>query len=307
MDGRATQAAATRPGASGGAPSPAAPGGNISRIGIIGGSGSLPVAVAQAAEASGRNPFIIGLSGDAEPGIEVFPHAYVQIGQVGRLLRALRREGCTHIVFVGGLRRPNLFRLKADLGCLRLLPLVFRLFRGGDDNLLRGIARFFEGQGFEVLAAHEVAPRLLAPAGAFSALIPSADDLVDIKLGFEVTRALGAFDIGQAAVVARSYVLAVEAAEGTDAMLRRCRELNTLRGASHKGVLVKGPKPGQDRRLDLPAIGPRTVELAAEAGLGGIAVEAGAVLLAELEVLVEKANKAGLFLYGVPAAETQGG
>ena len=124
-----------------------------------------------------------------------------------------------------------------------------------------------------------------------------------MKLGFKVTHGLGVFDIGQAAVVAHGYVLAVEAAEGTDAMLRRCRDLNGWGYGARKGVLVKRPKPGQDRRFDLPAIGPQTVELAAEAGLAGIAVETGAVLLAGVDQLVAKANNAGLFLYGVSSAK----
>ncbi|MGO8952457.1 MAG: LpxI family protein [Rhodomicrobium sp.] len=269
------------------------------RIGIVAGSGALPVAVAEDASRAGYNPFIAGLTGNAGTGIERFPHAYVHIGQVGRMLRILRSEGCNRLVFVGGLRRPNLFRIKIDAGFVRYLPQLLRLLKGGDDTVLRGVARFFEDQGFEVLAAHEVAPRLLAPQGTFSNLTPRPEDLDDIRLGFKVTHALGLFDIGQAAVVARNYVLAVEAAEGTDAMLLRCRALNSWGYTARKGVLVKGPKPGQDLRLDLPAIGPRTVELAAEAGLAGIAVEAGAVLLAGLEELVEKANKSGLFLYGV--------
>jgi DUF1009 family protein len=218
-------------------------------------------------------------------------------------LRILDREKCTHIVFVGGLRRPNLFRSKFDAGFIRLLPHLIRLFKGGDDSLLRGVARIVEGFGFQVLAAHELAPRLLAPRGCFSARVPKREDLEDIKHGFRAVQALGQFDIGQAAVVARKYVLAVEAAEGTDAMLRRCRELNTPGFASRQGVLVKAPKPGQDLRLDLPAIGPKTVELASEARLAGIAVAAGAVLLAEVDELVEKANKSGLFLYGVSASE----
>ncbi len=278
-------------------------GGKAGRIGIIAGAGALPAAVAEDAKAAGGDPFIVGLAGDAAPSIERFPHAYVHIGQTGRLLRILRCEGCTRLVFAGGLRRPNLFRIRIDGGFIRHLPQILRLLKGGDDAVLRGVARFFERQGFEILAAHEVAPRLLAPEGAFARLLPRMQDLEDMKLGFRVAHGLGAFDIGQAAVVARGYVLAVEAAEGTDAMLRRCRELNNWAYGTRQGVLVKRPKPGQDRRFDLPGIGPQTVELAAEAGLAGIAVEAGGVLLADVEELVAKANEAGLFLYGVPAAE----
>ena len=280
--------------------------GLLPRIGIIAGSGALPIAVAADAHKAGHHPFIIALAGNAGPAIERFPHAYVHIGQIGRMLRMLRREGCTQLVFAGGLRRPNLFKIRIDGGFVKYLPRLLRLLKGGDDTVLRGVARFFEERGFEVLAAHEVAPRLLAPEGVFSRVSPSAEDMEDIKLGFKVTHELGRMDIGQAAVVARRYVLAVEAAEGTDAMLRRCRDLNSWGHKARKGVIVKRPKPGQDRRLDLPAIGPLTVELAAEAKLAGIAVEAGAVLLADVEELVEKANKSGLFLYGVSAAEAVG-
>ena len=276
------------------------------RIGIIAGGGSLPLAVAKAAQEGGYSPFIVGLAGNASAEIEGFPHAYAGIGQVGLTLRTLRREGCTRIVLVGSLRRPNLFQLKLDAGFFRHLPQILRFFKGGDDTVLRRVARFFEGQGFEVLAVHEVAPRLLAPAGAFSAAVPDAATLDDLRLGFKVARALGSFDIGQGAVVARQYVLAVEAAEGTDAMLRRCRDLNNWGYKSRKGVLVKAPKPGQDLRLDMPVIGPRTVELASDAGLAGIAVAAGAVLLAEQQELVEKADKLGLFLYGASSADVMG-
>lgn len=280
--------------------------GASARIGIVAGSGSLPAAVAREASRAGYAPFIIGLAGNAGSGIEEFPHTYIHIGQIGRMLRTLRREGCTRLVFLGGLRRPNLLRIRIDAGFVKYLPQLLRLMKGGDDTVLRGVARFFEDRGFEVLAAHEIAPRLLAPEGAFSEVSPATEDLDDIRLGLRVTHGLGALDIGQAAVVARGYVLAVEAAEGTDAMLRRCRDLNGWGYKSRKGVLVKRPKPGQDKRLDLPAIGPRTVELAAEAKLAGIAVEAGAVLLADVDELVEKANKSGLFLYGVSQTEATG-
>ena len=274
-----------------------------SRIGIIAGGGSLPLAVAEAVRDSGYSPFIIGLTGNASTDIERFPHAYAGIGQVGLTLRTLRREGCSRLVLVGSLRRPNLFRLKLDSGFFRHLPQLLRLFKGGDDAVLRRVARFFEAQGFDVAGVHEVAPRLLAPPGAFSAVSPDEGALEDIRLGFRVARALGSLDIGQGAVVSRQYVLAVEAAEGTDAMLRRCRDLNKWGFKSRKGVLVKAPKPGQDLRLDMPVIGPRTVDLASEAGLAGIAVAAGMVLLADHQELVEKADKLGIFLYGASSAE----
>ncbi|HZV21707.1 MAG TPA: UDP-2,3-diacylglucosamine diphosphatase LpxI, partial [Hyphomicrobiales bacterium] len=276
------------------------------RIGIIAGEGTLPAAVARAAQERGCDPFIIALS-SAPADIENFPHHRVQIGEVGRILRILRREGCTSLVFVGRLRRPNVWRIRVDTGFLRLLPELLPLLKGGDDKVLRGVARFFERRGFEVFGTHQVAPHLLAPAGSFGRVQPSSRDREDMALGLQVLKALGPFDIGQAVAIAHNYVLAVEAAEGTDAMLERCRSLNNWGSASRKGVLVKAPKQGQDLRLDLPAIGPRTVDLAADAGLAGIAVQAGAVLLANSEELVEKADRGGIFLYGVSSGEQPGG
>lgn len=273
---------------------------DATRVGIVAGGGRLPIAVAEAAQTGGYDPFILGLTGICAVEVERFPHAYAHVGQIGRMLRILRREGCERLIFVGNLRRPNWLGVKVDDGFFRHFPEILRLLKGGDDSVLRGVARFFERRGFEILSAQQVAPRLLAPLGAFSVVMPSAEALKDIDLGMQVVQELGQFDIGQAVVVARRYVLAVEAAEGTDAMLRRCTDLNTgASSRSRRGVLVKAPKPGQDLRLDLPAIGPLTVELAAAARLEGIAVAAGAVLLADQEELVEKADKLGLFLYGV--------
>lgn len=274
------------------------------RLGIVAGGGSLPLAVAKGAASAGHAPFILGLQGNADAQIEQFPHAYAQIGQVGRILQVLRREGCHDLVFVGSIRRPNLLKIKVDLGFFRHSPSLIRLMKGGDDTVLRGVAKFFETQGFEVHAAHVFAPGLLAPAGVFSRAVPDAQTMDDIAHGFRVVQALGALDIGQAAVVAHGYVLGVEAAEGTDALLRRCAELNRWGRGGRKGVLVKAPKPSQDRRLDLPTIGPRTVELVGEANLAGIAVIAQNVLIAEQEQLVDKADTLGLFLYGVPEVDT---
>ncbi len=274
-------------------------------VGIIAGGGILPAAVAQAATNEGRAVFIAGLSGFASKEIEQFPHAYVPLGAVGTLLKLLRSRGCRELVLVGGLRRPNLFRMKFDHGFIRHFPQLVRLFKGGDDSVLRRVASFFEGQGFTVVGCHEFVPSLLAPVGVFSKHPVSRLSVADIALGVRVVNALGTLDIGQAAVVSRGYVLAVEAAEGTDAMLARCANLNRCGAGARKGVLVKAPKPRQDLRFDLPTIGSRTVELAAEAGLAGIAVAAGVTLLADPVELVKKADKLGLFLYGIDTRSEQ--
>lgn len=268
------------------------------RLGIIAGGGAIPAAVAEAALNHYEHVFIVGLQGHAGEEIARFPHAFASFGQVGRMLRLLLQSRCDDVVLVGHLRRPDLWSLRPDAGAIRHLPKLVKFLKGGDDHLLKRIGRFFESQGFRVRGAHEVAPQLVAPAGTFSRAAPSPRDIEDLQIGAKIIGALSPFDVGQAVVVSRAYVLAIEAAEGTDAMLSRCGDLRTWGLKGRSGVLVKTPKMGQDIRLDMPAIGPRTVELAGAAGLSGIAVAAGHVLLAEQAALIEKADAAGLFLYG---------
>jgi len=276
-------------------------------LGIIAGGGSLPLHVAARAREQGRDVYLLGFHGLAEPGIAGFPHGWMRWGQIGRMLRLLRRNGCTEIVIIGSVRRPRLTSLRIDGGLIRNLPLIYRLTRGGDDAVLSRIVRFYEHQGFRVRGAHEIAADLAAPSGVMTRAAPRAEDRADIDKALGVLRALGPHDVGQAAVAARGYVLAVEAAEGTDEMLRRCAGLRQWGLKKRHGVLAKCPKPGQELRVDMPAIGPRTVELAAEVGLAGLAVAAGDVLLIEPQQLVEMADRHGLFVVGVDQAETGAG
>jgi UDP-2,3-diacylglucosamine hydrolase len=277
-------------------------------LAIICGSGSLPLAVADAAAQTGRRVVLFPLKGWADPAaIKRYPHHWVGLAQFGRFRRFARQEGCRDIVIIGGVVRPALRQLRPDFATLRHLPRIVRLFRGGDDHLLSGIGRIFEEHGFRLVGAHEAAPAILVSRGTLGRHQPSTADIADAQRGFAILAAMGPFDIGQAVVVAGNRVLAVEAAEGTDEMLARLAALGgagRIRHAAGTGVLVKGPKPGQERRLDLPSIGARTVEGAVAAGLAGIAVAAGNVITADVADLVRAADAAGLFVIGVdPAGE----
>jgi len=208
------------------------------------------------------------------------------------------------MVLVGTALRPALTSLRLDWTTLRLLPEIWRAFRGGDDHLLSGVARIFHDLGFRIVGAHEVAPEILMPRGNIGTFGPEQRDLADIARGLALLRALGPFDVGQAVVVADNQVLAIEAVDGTDNMLERIAELRERgRVATGKGVgvLIKAPKPTQDRRLDMPAIGPKTVEAAARAGLAGIAVLAESTIVAEPAELARAADAAKLFVCGVSA------
>jgi DUF1009 family protein len=271
-------------------------------LGIICGGGAIPLAVAAAVSRRGRRVVLFALRGfvDAQA-VAAYPHRWIAVGQYGRFRRLARAEGCRDLVLVGGLVRPAIRQVRLDWATVVAMPRIIRAFRGGDDHLLTGIGRIFEGDGFRLLGAHEVAPDIVAPAGALGRRRPDADAARDIARGFEMLAALSPFDVGQAAVIGRGHILAVEAAEGTDAMLQRIvalRESGRIGVPRGVGVLVKAPKQRQDRRFDLPSIGPDTVLHAAKAGLAGIAVVAGSTIVAEPQRLIEAADASGLFLLG---------
>jgi len=236
-----------------------------------------------------------------------YAHHWVVLGQAGRFLRLLRAERCREALFIGTMLRPPLSQIRLDWPTIRLLPRVIGFFRGGDDRLLSGVASLFEEAGVRLIGVGDVAPEIIAPEGVLGHRQPSPGDRADIARALAVIAALGPFDIGQAVVVANGHVLGIEAAEGTDNLLAR---IGDLRGQGRVttppgvGVLVKAPKPGQDRRFDLPAIGPQTVENVARAGLAGLAVTAGGTIVAEPAQLAAAADRAKIFVVGMPEGKS---
>jgi DUF1009 family protein len=274
-----------------------------SPVGVIAGGGAMPFAVADALAARGIAAVIFALKGACDPAqVGRFRHHWISVGQIGKATKLFRSEGCRDLIFIGSLARPALSDIRLDWGTLRVMGTVVAAFRGGDDHLLSGIGRIFEQDGFRMVGVKDAAPDLLMPKGCITRAVPDAAASADIARGREVLAALGPFDIGQAAVVIDGHVVAVEDIEGTDGLLVRVRRLRSegrIRAKAGRGVLVKGPKSGQDLRYDLPAVGPRTVEAVAAAGLAGIAVAADNAIAAEPQAMIEAADKAGLFVIGV--------
>ena len=272
-------------------------------LAIICGGGSLPAAVAEAVARRGRRPVMFGIKGWADAAvIGRYAHHWIAIGQAGRFFRLARAEQCRDVLFIGTVLRPPITQLRLDWQTIRAMPGLIRAYRGGDDKLISGVARIAERGGLRVVGVKDVAPEVLVPEGVLGRQRPSDRDRADIARALEVIAALGPFDVGQAAVVADNNVLGVEAAEGTDNLLNRIAELRRIgrvTSAPGTGVLVKAPKPGQDRRLDLPSIGPRTVENVARAGLAGLAVTAGSTMIAEPDAVTAAADREGIFLVGV--------
>ncbi len=276
-----------------------------SPVGVIAGGGAMPFAVADSLAARGIAPVVFALRGSCDPvAVARFRHHWISVGQVGRATRLFRSEGCRDLIFIGTLLRPALSEIRLDWGTIRVMAKVMRSFRGGDDHLLSGIGRILEQDGFRMVGIRDVAPDILMPEGCITRATPDPAATADIGRGQEVLRALGPFDIGQAVVVIDGHVVAVEDIEGTDGLLARVSRLRgdgRIRAKAGRGVLVKAPKSGQDLRFDLPTIGPKTIEGAATAGLAGIAIIAGHTIAAESQAMIEAADRAGLFIQGLPA------
>jgi DUF1009 family protein len=275
--------------------------GSSSPLGVLAGSGPLPLEIANAALASGRPVHIVGIEGFAARAIAAYPHQWVNLGQVGGMIRGFRQAGCADIVIAGGMRRPNLWKLKIDSGFFRCIGTVLQLTRGGDDSVLRRVVRFFELQGFNVRGAHEIARHLLAPVGILGRVQPSALHRAAIARGTALSEALGAFDVGQAVLANADRIIAVEGVRGTDAMLGDVAQIpgRSAEQITRDGVLVKLPKPGQEMRIDLPVVGPHTIDGLVRAKLAGVAVRASQSLILEREETVRRADAAGVFIAGI--------
>ena len=274
------------------------------RLAIIAGGGALPHHVAEAVRARGEDPYIIALSREAEEADWVgFDHSVLAIGDFANISRTFRDEGIDRVVLSGWVRRrPEWRDIRPTLRTLAKIPSVLKtLVSGGDDAVLRMAMQLIEASGAHVIGVHEVVPNLLAEPGPIGAVAPDGDDRRDIEAGIAAANALGTLDVGQGAVAIGGRVVALEGAEGTDAMLERVAMLKVEGRVSsrRRGVLVKLCKPGQDLRADLPSIGPSTIALAERAGLAGVAVEAGRALVLERDEVVEVADRAGLFVAGV--------
>lgn len=275
------------------------------RLGLIAGGGDLPLQIARHCEESGRPLFVVRLRGFADPHMEAFPGETVGLAEVGRCIRVLKAAGCEAVCLAGNVARPDFAALKPDFRGMAMLPKLILEARKGDDALLRAVLDEFRKEGFAIEGAHEARSDLVLGAGPLGRLAPSPGDLADVRRAFDIARRIGELDIGQGAVVCDGLVLAVEAQEGTDAMLRRVAEevAPALRGEAgrRRGVLAKAPKPIQETRVDLPTLGPATVRGAARAGLVGIAGEAGRTLVLERDAVIALADELGLFVVGVEA------
>lgn len=271
------------------------------KLGLIAGAGDLPIAVAHRCEEEGRGLYVVRLEGFADHALHRWPGDDFGLAQIGAVLKALKAAGCEAICLAGNVSRPDFKALKPDLKGATLLPGIIAAATQGDDALLRKILSAFEDEGFAVEGADDILGGETLPSGALGRAVPTQPQLLDLRKALYVAEKSGELDVGQGAVVCDGLVLAVEAQEGTDAMLARVAGLPMdLRGSAgeRRGALGKAPKPIQDMRVDMPVIGARTVEMAHAAGLAGIAGLTGKLILIDRIAIVEVADRLGLFVWG---------
>lgn len=275
-------------------------------IGLIAGGGELPKHVVQAAWQDGHEISVIALEGFAEAS-DFTDTKILGIAEFGKMIKVLNKAKVTHICFAGLVKRPDFKKLKPDLKAMFHIAGAIKAAKKGDDALMRYLLDLFEKEGFEIIAPQDVCKSLLLPEGLLGRITLTKEHKEDARIACEIASKIGALDIGQGAVVCQGVVLAVEAQEGTDAMLKRVADLPAeIRGSftDRKGVLAKMVKPTQETRVDLPTIGPATIENAAAAGLAGIVAEGGRAFIIDRDEVITLADAAGIFIAGLPPSIT---
>jgi DUF1009 family protein len=269
----------------------------IKKLAIIAGSGMLPHLVARGAREKNIEPFVIALKNFVDPAwLADFPHEYFALGEINRLLLMLKKNGIQHLVMAGAVTRPGIGDFKADWRAAAVLLKAARTGLG-DDGLLGLVRGLMEEAGIIVIGAHDIIDHAQIAPGFLTGRIDNPQTNIDIARGIKVVRQLGCLDVGQAAIIQDGIVLAVEAAEGTDAMMIRCRNLKQKISG---GVLVKLRKSHQDDRLDLPTIGPETIDQAVALDLDGVVIEAGATLVLDVAKIIHRAAQHNLFILAIP-------
>ncbi|MEQ8896715.1 MAG: UDP-2,3-diacylglucosamine diphosphatase LpxI [Roseovarius sp.] len=260
------------------------------KLAVLACAGALPVAIARA------NPDAMIITLEGIPSELEAQSERHRLEQIGTLFSAMKQAGIDRMVFAGSLVRPALDPSAFDAEMAAIAPRLMAALQMGDDGLLRTVIEIFEDQGFSVVGAHQVLPSLTADPGLHAGTEPDDGTRSDIARATRILRGIAPLDVGQTCVVAGGQCLGIETVQGTDALLRFVAATPPEFRRDHRGVLVKAAKAGQDLRIDMPTIGPRTVEAVADAGLAGLVIEAGKVMILDRETTLQAARDKGIFL-----------
>ena len=275
---------------------------NGKRIGLIAGNGRFPIIFADNARKLGYFVSAVAHIGEADPELEqhVDRIHWIKIGQLNKLINAFKTDGIQQAVMLGGVKKTHVFTtVRPDL---RAVALFARVALWKDDDILREIAAEIERAGITICESTFGLEGILVEEGTLTSRAPTKKEWDDIRYGWEVAHEIGRLDIGQCVVIKDKVVVAVEAVEGTDGAIKRGGEL-----AKDGAVVVKRCKPQQDLRFDLPAVGPRTIEIMASVNASVLAVEAGRTILLDREIMLDMARSAGIAIVGIAKLEPSGG
>lgn len=269
---------------------------DIKKLGIIAGGGSLPRQLSDSCTSQGIEPIIVGFHGHTESKtLENHTHIQVSLGCAGKVIGFFHDHDVTDLVMIGHIKRPSFTELKPDFKAIQILSRIgFKAL--GDNSLLSALKRELENEGFTLHGIQKFCQDLLIGSGVLGRYSPNAKQAHDIDYGIQVSQEIGALDIGQSVIIQDGVVIGVEAAEGTDELIKRCKHIQKK---GNGGILVKTCKPQQDKDLDMPTIGIQTIKNAHESGLSGIAVHANNVIIIDPDAVTEYANKHKLFIIGV--------
>jgi DUF1009 family protein len=272
------------------------------RIGLIAGNGRFPIIFADNARKLGYHVSAVAHEGETEP--ELASHVdrihWIKIGQLSKLIKAFKEDRVHQAVMLGGIKKTHVFTtVRPDF---RTLAMATRLALWKDDDILREFAKELEREGIAICESTFGLEGILVEEGSLTARTPTEKEWEDIRYGWEVAHDIGRLDIGQCVVIKDRVVVAVEAVEGTDGAIKRGGEL-----AKEGAVVVKRSKPQQDLRFDLPAVGPRTIEVMASVKASVLAVEAGRTILLDREIMLDKARSARIAIVGIAKLEPSGG
>lgn len=273
------------------------------KLGIIAGMGELPRAIIESCEATGREFYVLAIEGVTEEETVIRAHGqytWIRLGAIGKALDLLRKQNVQELVMAGAIHRPKLSAIRPDLKATQLLAKLGANLFTGDNKLLSNIVEFLEEEGFKIIGAEQIVQDIITPEGLIGSIYPDKRSQTDIEIGARIATSIGKLDVGQAVIIQNQQVLGVEAVEGTDALIKRCA---LLKNEEKGGVLVKVKKPQQEDRVDLPTIGIYTVENIAEAGLSGIALQAGASLILNRREVARRADQLGIFIIGFSILE----
>ena len=268
----------------------------IPKLAIIAGNGSIPFYLIEECKKIGREYCLIIIEGHGkELSVKYNPDYIVSLAKMGRAVKYVKNIGIKHILMVGGVKRPSLKNIIPDLWTAKFLTTISSKV-SGDNSVLSKLTKALEREGFIIVAPEEVLPNLICPKGTLGKVKPNQQNNEDILTGYRVAKIIGANDIGQSIIIENGLVIAVEAAEGTDRMIKRSLNLKKEKKA---GVLIKVIKPMQDKRIDRPVIGIDTIKAVKKAGLDGIALESNEILILNYSDVILYADEEGLFVEGI--------